>query len=410
MKVLLIRFSSIGDVIIHSSHVHYFLQLKNNILDNPSQWFLKDLKIHFLTGSELKPLLEPWEDIDKLWTFDRRQKKSFLKLWKLSSTLAQENFDFIFDAHGSTRSILLTVFLKIRLVLMKGSCFFSLIPKMRLRRWFYFQLSKLIYTKQQSKQLYRKEKKLSLFIEKLLPQERWWLLARKQLHQDFMLFLENRKIYFPHEKLNFAIDHPPSLKLTNQSPTKKKSIVICPGATWEAKKWPQEKFWNLVENLLRRFPEMTIILLGTKNERKEFLESPLSPMVSQHLQLKNLMGETSLFESAQMIGQSLLTISNDSGMMHLSESLNVPVIGIFGATAPQLGFSPHLSLSKIIHLDLTCSPCGHLGQNKCRFKNNLCLESISVDMVLRQVDEILNSLDQSFKNSEEDVLTGTRHD
>ena len=93
-NILIIRFSSLGDIILSSS---MWESLK-------ATWGDK-IKIHLLTSKEFSGLLEDHPNIDRLYSFDR--KKNGLKgLWELLRVIQDEVLiDLIIDMHGSMRSL-----------------------------------------------------------------------------------------------------------------------------------------------------------------------------------------------------------------------------------------------------------------------------------------------------------------
>ncbi len=92
MKILVIRLSSLGDIILT------FPVIKNIKLNFP------DCEVWYLTKKNFAPILNTHPDIDKVIEF--KNLKTTLK------ELSSENFDFIFDLHSNLRSIILTSFLK----------------------------------------------------------------------------------------------------------------------------------------------------------------------------------------------------------------------------------------------------------------------------------------------------------
>jgi ADP-heptose:LPS heptosyltransferase len=84
-KILLIRFSSIGDIVLTSPVVRCLKQQ------------LPGAEIHFLTKKQYLPLLSSNPFIDKLWGFDDNFND-------LLSLLKKERFSFVADLHRNIRS------------------------------------------------------------------------------------------------------------------------------------------------------------------------------------------------------------------------------------------------------------------------------------------------------------------
>lgn len=107
-KILVLRFSSIGDIVLASPIVRC---AKNQI----------DAEIHFLTKSSFKGILENNPNIDRLWTFDQSTDE-------VLANLKAEKFDFIVDLHNNIRTFKLKSQLGV-----KSSAF----SKLNVQKWLY---------------------------------------------------------------------------------------------------------------------------------------------------------------------------------------------------------------------------------------------------------------------------------
>ncbi|NUM30915.1 MAG: glycosyltransferase family 9 protein [Bacteroidetes bacterium] len=91
MKILIIRFSSIGDIVLTTPVVRC---LKNQ---------LKNAEIHYLTKKSYTELLEFNHNIDKLWFYEN----SLLQCLKL---IRNQKFDLIIDLHNNLRTFIFKIF------------------------------------------------------------------------------------------------------------------------------------------------------------------------------------------------------------------------------------------------------------------------------------------------------------
>ncbi|MBV1882395.1 MAG: glycosyltransferase family 9 protein [Pseudomonadales bacterium] len=113
------------------------------------------------------------------------------------------------------------------------------------------------------------------------------------------------------------------------SRSEKNYIVLHPGSSqkWESKRLPLEKWQEFSKALWDRY-ELPFMITGTDSER-EYCEAVKKVLVgSSH----NRAGELSISELRGLLDHAFLTVSTDSGPMHLSAVLKTPTIGIFGAT------------------------------------------------------------------------------
>ncbi len=85
VKFLVLRFSSIGDVVLTTPVIRHLKQQ------------VEQVEIHYLTKSEFVPLLKANPYIDRIHSFNGNLKQCIF-------TLKQEGFDYIIDLHHNTRS------------------------------------------------------------------------------------------------------------------------------------------------------------------------------------------------------------------------------------------------------------------------------------------------------------------
>ena len=107
MKLLIARFSSIGDVVLTTPIVRAIKEQR------------PDCEIHFITKQAFKTLLENNPHLSKIHTFQRSFKE-------ILPQLKQEEYDYIIDLHHNLRSVLLSLSLGV-----KASRF----QKLNIRKW-----------------------------------------------------------------------------------------------------------------------------------------------------------------------------------------------------------------------------------------------------------------------------------
>lgn len=115
-------------------------------------------------------------------------------------------------------------------------------------------------------------------------------------------------------------------------------VAVHPGAGWATKRWPIEKFASLLTRCTQTWGGSTI-LLGSFGERAEvgrlegLLREAVGSIDSAALNLVNLAGQTTIKQLAELLTRVDLTISNDSGPMHLAAELGTPTLGLFTCTS-----------------------------------------------------------------------------
>jgi len=159
-------------------------------------------------------------------------------------------------------------------------------------------------------------------------------------------------------------------------------IVLLPGGRWDNKRWPAACFADLARRL-GDIPEVKLVVLGSKDER------PLGETIAAALpgRCLNLAGATSLDEVIEWIRLSRLTITNDTGPMHVAAALRRPVIALFGPTNPW-NTGPYGQLENVMQTaSLPCVPC---LKSTCAYREPLaCLHAIQPAAVFERANREL---------------------
>ena len=164
----------------------------------------------------------------------------------------------------------------------------------------------------------------------------------------------------------------------------KKIILIAPGSKWFTKRWPEEYFKTLIQNLVKR-DDLLIVITGGKEEKE--IELNLDSKVL------DLRGEISLLELAELTKRAILVVSNDSAPIHITSAFpNTRIVGIFGPTVKEFGFFPWSENRKVFEINgLYCRPCAIHGGNFCPEKHFRCMREITPDLI---ENEIYNYIDK----------------
>lgn len=162
-------------------------------------------------------------------------------------------------------------------------------------------------------------------------------------------------------------------------------IALAPWTRSAIKAWPQHCFWELSERLLQQ-PDRRVVLIGGTSE----ISSAETFKVLTSRGLINLVGKVSLRQLPLLLQKVQLLIGNDSAALHVAAGVRTPVLAIFGPTHPMATGPYPLERHMVVRENLTCSPC---GSRRCRNPHYLeCLQSISVDRLLGEVERMLPGL------------------
>jgi lipopolysaccharide heptosyltransferase II len=331
-RVLVIRFSSLGDIVLSSTVVGLIRE------HNP------DLIIDYLVHERFSSIVAHFDPSPhNIIPFPPSTRARDLPGY--AKDLARNRYDLVIDLHDSLRSRFLRRLLK----------------PIDLR-------------------VYRK------------PRWKRWLLFYgyiNRFNEDYAVVSE----YLRYAGLNDPTEMSrPKLAISNSEAGEiceryglQQGIICCvPGAAWPQKSWLPERYAELFSML----PDSTfsgIVLLGGHND--DICDSIAGSVPSG--KIVNLRGKTSLKEALAILSRSRVAIGSDTGLLHAAEALNIPVAMILGPTSKETGARVHHPDSKVIEVDLWCRPCSQNGKRGCYRSRQYCIIDNSVNKVTAEVSSML---------------------
>lgn len=181
---------------------------------------------------------------------------------------------------------------------------------------------------------------------------------------------------FDYPKLKINLSSAQQLLHAHHFPTNGSGIIaLAAGAAFgSAKRWPVTHFIQLSRSFLQH--GFTVCLLGSNSDCDiiNLIEHDVA-----HPYLVNLAGKLKLHETIDLLSQCKALVSNDSGLLHIASALHIPVIGIYGPTAPDFAppLTPHHAIITAIP-KLSCQPC---KQRDCPLKHHACMQNIDAKRV-----------------------------
>jgi ADP-heptose:LPS heptosyltransferase len=174
------------------------------------------------------------------------------------------------------------------------------------------------------------------------------------------------------------------------SPTHDAPVVgIQPATGRRIKEWDPVRFAQVGAELART-RGASVVLIGSAGD-KPVLDAVRSAWPSD-VPLIELPPDVDLTVLAAVLERLSLFITGDTGPMHLAAAVNTPVLAIFGPSLPTR-YAPLSQRSRIVRIDIHCSPCNLMRQPPARCLNRVpdCLSGIATADVLRVANEMLDA-------------------
>jgi heptosyltransferase I len=333
MKVLIVKLSSLGDVI----HTLPALTDAKSILPNISfDWAIEP-------GFAEIPAWHP--AIDNIISIPLRDFK-FTDIKKAISNLRLSKYDLIIDAQGLLKSSLISLFAKGKRV---GLSFKSAREP----------ISSLLYNK-------------TYFLNK----NQHAITKIRKLFANALGYDMPDSV--PNYGLNLKLEENAKFSTINKKPY----IYFLHSTTWQTKLWP-ETYWQSLASLIIN-SGFNIYLHASSKE-----EIARANKIAQNKTEITVLPKQNLIQLATNLSNAKGIVSLDTGLGHLATALNMPTVALYGPTdTTKTGINGEFQTDLSSTID--CAPC---SKKQCKFKFDLiqpCFKSIEPANVWYNLQQKIN--------------------
>lgn len=329
-KLLVIRFSSIGDIVLTSPVLRCIKQQ------------MPDAEVHYLTKKAFLPVVQAIGHTDKIYSIVK-------DISEVIDSLKNERYDFIVDLHHNLR----TMQVKLALSLSHGPALkkkSAAFPKLNIEKWLM----------------------VNIRINRL-----------PEMHIVDRYFETVKWLGIKNDGQGLEYHIPPAEEVDLNSlpePFRNGYIGFVTGANRYTKQLPAHKIISLCKKI-----DNPIVLLGGKTDEAKALE--IEKAIGN--KVYNACGKYSIHGSASLVKQAKKIITHDTGLMHIASAFKKDIISVWGNTIPEFGMYPYKPgpNSHIIEVKgLSCRPCSKIGYKECPKKHFKCMEEIDELKVIKFIN------------------------
>ncbi len=329
LKVLIIRFSSIGDIVLTTPVVRCLKQQLG-------------AEVHFLTKKGFRGILDANPYIAKVYTIQA-------KIGEIAEELKKEKYDWVIDLHHNLRS------LQVKRLLRRPSRSFN---KINLQKW-------------------------------LMVNFKWNLLPDRHIVHRYLETTKHLGIQYDGQGLDYFIPAAQEISLGSiaavgeLSPVQRTMlqkgdyVALVIGAAHATKRLPLAKLVAICQGI-----NCPVLLLGGPDDRN--VGEQIADQAGAHV--LNTCGQYSLHQSASLVRQSRLVITHDTGLMHIAAALRKPIVSVWGSTIPEFGMTPFYPEgmdhnTSVEVKNLSCRPCSKIGYAACPKGHFSCMANIDLQKI-----------------------------
>jgi ADP-heptose:LPS heptosyltransferase len=338
MKILVIRFSSMGDIVLTSPVLRCIKQQ------------IPGAQVHYLTKKTYVDLVRHSPYVDRVFGLEG-------DLQPLIPELLKERYDVVIDLHRNLRTRYVKALLR---QAFNSHVVCHSFHKLNLRKWL-----------------------LTALHIRTLPDVS---IVDRYMETVRTLGVKNDgrglELFIPEDACIGKDDLPLSHSLGFAA------LVI--GGQHATKKMPVAKW----QEVCRQIPFPVVLLGGPEDAAEAEQIRSVDPV-----KVYSACGKFSVLESADIVRRSRLVISHDTGLMHVAAAFKKPIISLWGNTVPEFGMFPYYGFNNLksrvapesVMLEvkgLGCRPCSKIGYAQCPKKHFRCMNEQSVPAILSHAERL----------------------
>jgi ADP-heptose:LPS heptosyltransferase len=161
-------------------------------------------------------------------------------------------------------------------------------------------------------------------------------------------------------------------------------LALMPFCAWKNKEWPVEYFRAVGTHF--RDQGWNILIAGGPEEQSR--AEALARLIGAGA--ASIAGQLTLAETGSALGACRLALGGDTGLSHLARALGVRTGILFGPTTHHFGFYPFGEPAfRIFERPMWCRPCHAHGGNACWRMCRRCLEGIKPQEVIAGLEQMI---------------------
>lgn len=326
MKILVIKQTSLGDVLHSTGHVRAIKQ------------HYPDSELHLLTATSSEPIYRHNPHVDHLILVDRYQVKanwwrrpgwSYQHMREVMRQVREHEYELAFDLQGLAKSVLFLYGARAKQKFVKGN-------------W-----------------------------PGLIGFRKPQLHAIEEMDGVLALAgIENVNTAMEFSTADAQVQKVDGL-LRSINPEQRPILLLSPFSRWPSKDWPLSHFVEVAKALEQRY----LVLVTGAPDKQEEIASRFDTLQSDRI--VNLAGQLGLLEFAELVKRAALMVTGDSFPMHMSVACQTPLLALFGPT-DETRVGPRADNAKV----LIAPDCNRCDRRDCQRQ---CLSRITPAQVIEQI-------------------------
>lgn len=337
-RVLLVRLRSIGDTVLATPSLRALRR------------FLPRARIDLLLEDWVAPLLEGFDEVDRVVTVERKSTASRLRV---ARELRATNYDVVYNLHGGSTAALLTRATGAR-------------HRVGYAGYSYAALHN--HAAPPSSKLWGREKTHSA--EQQLALLGWTGIPVTDRPATRLAVTPDASARVARRLSEAGIEDGDAF------------VLIHPAAAFDTKTWAAGNFARVVEHLNAR--GLAAVAVAAPNEEgvvREVRTHTRAPLVS--------FTDLSLPEVTALASRAALFVGNDSGIAHIAAAVRVPQVVVFGSSNVAHWRPWSRVEAEVVREEMPCAPCP--GYTCGEFDAPECIRRVRVERVTAAIERVLEA-------------------
>ena len=162
-------------------------------------------------------------------------------------------------------------------------------------------------------------------------------------------------------------------------------VGIAPFAKHPAKVYPLQKMEEVIKALSQRERTTVFLFGGGEEETRQ-----IADLCAKYPNVQAARSQHGLAGELALMGQLDVMLSMDSANMHLASLVDTRVVSIWGGTHPYAGFLGwNQKPDDCVQIDLPCRPCSVYGNKPCLRGDYACLSGIASEQIIAKLSPYL---------------------